>query len=509
MHEHGYQGAVPVVRHDHDLISVGLAAQGQVLDGEQRGLAEVGVPGLVVREVLAPLRAIQFRAGETVDSLQERWVVDEDVVNLLLVGMEKVHGLILAGHGHGAPEAHVPSVFVLIIPRRDDHHAVAEGGEGIGQAVHGLAETSRLRVGCHFAGDEDDLELFRHRRPGLDLAAGLALHRDGIRNAVGSSPADGDRRRAFLRQLHKLARARCVCCGGDRRRRHLRVGLGGPHGRRLQRRRTGARRVVGGLQHGLRRAGDDVQHARRRARVRGGCAGVCAARRGRRRRGGGGLGGGGGRCCCGLGLGFGLGLWLLNRLQRLEILQRGNGERQRAQLLDFLPEGLVLRLHFGDLFHNRGGGIPALALRRCRGRKAELVPQGLMEPAEQDSVLPVVEEVLVLHRGEKGDVVVEKVRIVLLAPSVVVGLHDGLERRESPPCGLPVHDVDFREVEDRLVQLVQVLRGVGAPLPGKVVEDVLQVHCAEVARAPGATAEEALAAGWRRALGMALGHAWS
>ena len=34
---------------------------------------------------------------------------------LLLVGVEEVHGLVLAAHRHGAPVARVPGLLVLVV----------------------------------------------------------------------------------------------------------------------------------------------------------------------------------------------------------------------------------------------------------------------------------------------------------------------------------------------------------------------------------------------------------
>ena len=79
---------------------------------------------------------------------------------LLLVGVEEVHGLVLAAHRHGAPVARVPGLLVLVVALqrlryslrrgimpsmgrgagRDDHAAVAQGRERNGQAVHGLTQ---------------------------------------------------------------------------------------------------------------------------------------------------------------------------------------------------------------------------------------------------------------------------------------------------------------------------------------------------------------------------------
>mmetsp|Transcript_118938 Transcript_118938/g.348315 ORF Transcript_118938/g.348315 Transcript_118938/m.348315 type:complete len:675 (+) Transcript_118938:121-2145(+) len=264
--EHGHQRAVPVVRHDDHILAVGKAAQRQLLHGQQRSLAEVGEARLVVCKVLAPFWPVQFRARQAADALQEGRVVAEDVVDLLLVCVEEVHRLLLACHGHGAREARVPSVLVLIVARRDHHDAVPKGRKGHRQAVHCLSETSCLGERGHLAGDKDDLVL------GADGYRCLATsHGDGAADAGLHGSAHGDNRGAFLRQ---------VLCTGRSRQSWFR-GLHVRQGRAFRRScgcRTPRRSGVGAaLQHRHGLARHDVDHARRRHRGRTSWSGVAGA----------------------------------------------------------------------------------------------------------------------------------------------------------------------------------------------------------------------------------------
>mmetsp|Transcript_17944 Transcript_17944/g.51695 ORF Transcript_17944/g.51695 Transcript_17944/m.51695 type:complete len:325 (+) Transcript_17944:1197-2171(+) len=162
--EHRHQGAVPVAWDNNDTIAVGEAAERQVPNGNGRGLAEVGEAHLVVVVVHTPLRAVQLRPGWPGDAMQEPEVVHEDIVHLLLVGVEKVNGLPPAIEVHRGAEVGVPCLNILVVAWGHDHHPVPQSGQRHGQSLHCVTEAAGLRKRRHLAGDEGDLESLADRR---------------------------------------------------------------------------------------------------------------------------------------------------------------------------------------------------------------------------------------------------------------------------------------------------------------------------------------------------------
>ena len=87
---------------------------------------------------------VELGARLAIDTLQEGRVIHEDVVDLLLVGVEEMHGFLLATHVHRAPIAGVPSLSILVITRGNDHAAMAQSSQCNGKTIHGFSQTTGL-----------------------------------------------------------------------------------------------------------------------------------------------------------------------------------------------------------------------------------------------------------------------------------------------------------------------------------------------------------------------------
>mmetsp|Transcript_5192 Transcript_5192/g.14672 ORF Transcript_5192/g.14672 Transcript_5192/m.14672 type:complete len:248 (+) Transcript_5192:32-775(+) len=154
------------------------------------------------------------------------------------------------------------------------------------------------------------------------------------------------------------------------------------------------------------------------------------------------------------GLGLGLG-FLLGGSSNLEGLNGHDGIRDCLQLLDLLLQVLVLGLQLRDVLGDRVG---PLLRPLCRLRLLVVAATDrLKQPLEHLRVLRLIEEMLVLHRGEQRHVVVEEVGVFLVVLAVVVSLHHLLHGLEQFRDGGAIDCVLLRQVEDGLVELVEVL----------------------------------------------------